>query len=331
MLRRLPLALSLVLLACPSPCECPVPTTSPATPSAALPTPADPPTTPPAPTLPELEPLELAADDGHPLRMWRLATREPTPRGAILLLHGRTWSGVPDFDLRVGEDRSLSLMQRLSDAGYVTYALDLRGYGGTARDASGWLEPARAAADLASALAFVREREGRSADLLGWSFGALVGQLCAQQRPELVRTLTLYGYPRDPDARTKVATSKGEPPRQQNGEAAAKSDFITPGTISQAAIDAYVSAALAADPIKTDWRAVHQFDALDSAKLAVPTLVIHGVHDPIADPLWQAKLFTRVEQPDKQWVVIPNADHAAHLEQPERFVAALLAFVERPR
>lgn len=331
MFRRLPLALSLALLACPSPCECP-PTRGPTAitvqePRAA----AEPDAAPQAPAPLELEPLAVRADDGHELRVWRLGTHEPTPRGAMLLLHGRTWSGVPDFDLRVGEDRSLSLMQRLADAGYVSYALDLRGYGGTSRDSSGWLEPDRAAEDLATALAFVREREGRPADLLGWSFGALVGQLCAQRHPELVRTLTLYGYPRDPDARTKVSTSKGEPPRQANGEAAAKSDFITPGTISDAAIAAYVKSALAADPIKVDWRAVHQFDALDSAKLEVPTLVIHGVHDPIAEPLWQAKLFTRLEQPDKQWVVIPSADHAAHLEQPERFVAALLAFVERER
>jgi pimeloyl-ACP methyl ester carboxylesterase len=33
----------------------------------------------------------------------------------------------------------------------------------------------------------------------------------------------------------------------------------------------------------------------------------------------------RVE--DRQWVVIPNADHAAHLEQPARFMAALASFL----
>lgn len=329
------LASALVLLGCRDPRPCPPCTTQPEAPreTAVDHKRTDDQPEPAAATSLEPEPLAVQADDGHELRLWRLpaAERGPEPRAVIVLLHGRTWSALPDFDLRVGEDRSLSLMQRLHDAGYVSYALDLRGYGGTSRDASGWLEPDRAAEDLAAALAFVREREGRAADLVGWSYGALIGQLCVQRHPELARTLTLYGYPRDPDARTPVSTSKGEPARKPNDEASAKSDFITPHTITDEAIAAYVAAALAADPVKVDWRAIHQFDALDSAKLEIPTLVLHGVHDPIAEPLWQAKLFTRLEQPDKQWVVIPNADHAAHLEQPERFVAALLAFVERAR
>jgi pimeloyl-ACP methyl ester carboxylesterase len=323
--------LALGLIACSSPSECPPCTT----PTLDTPRPVDPDTSAtsgdtPEPAPAQAESLTVVADDGHELRLWRIAPAGPA-RGAIVLVHGRTWSGLPDFDLRVADDRSRSLMDRLREQGYVSYALDLRGYGGTERDASGWLEPDRAAEDLASALAFVREREGKPADLLGWSFGALVSQLCVQRHPEAARSLILYGYPRDPDVRTPVQTSKGEPPRKPNSEAAAASDFITPDTITDEAIAAYVRAALAADPIKADWRAVHEFDALDSATITIPTLVIHGVGDPIAVPLWQAKLFTRLEQPDKQWVVIPNADHAAHLEQPERFAAALLAFVEHQR
>ncbi|MFV8753577.1 alpha/beta hydrolase [Nannocystaceae bacterium ST9] len=329
MLRALPLALASILLACPAPSECPpctTPTIDAPTP-ASEPTPAEP--EPAAAVVAEPEALTVTADDGHALRVWRLAAEGPS-RGTVLLLHGRTWSGLPDFDLRVGEDRSLSLMHRLRERGYVSYALDLRGYGGTERDASGWLEPDRAAEDLAAALAFVREREGAAPDLLGWSYGALVGQLCVQRHPEAARTLTLYGYPRDPDARTPTSAGKGEPPRKPNTEEAAASDFDTPGTISDEAIAAYVRASMAADPIKADWRATQQFNALDPEAITIPTLVLHGVDDPI-DRLWQAKLFTRLAQADKQWVVIPRADHAAHLEQPDRFVAALIAFIEQAR
>src|SRR5262245_24553922 len=43
--------------------------------------------------------------DGHPMAVW--ARRPATPRGAVLLVHGRTWSGRPDFDLQVpGLERS---------------------------------------------------------------------------------------------------------------------------------------------------------------------------------------------------------------------------------
>lgn len=284
----------------------------------------------PEPVLPAAEALTVSADDGHALRLWSLAPADKqADRPAIVLVHGRTWSSLPDFDLRVGDDASLSLMAELARLGFATYALDLRGYGGTQRDASGWLTPDRAAADLTAALAFVREREGKPPAVLGWSFGALVAQLCVQRSPEAASALILYGYPRDPDERSKESEPSGEPPREPNSKAAARSDFITEGTISEQAIAAYVEASLAADPIRVDWSAGHQFNALDPAQVKIPTLVIHGVGDPIARQLWQAKLFTRLQVPDRQWVILANADHAAHLEQPADFIRALLSFLDR--
>jgi pimeloyl-ACP methyl ester carboxylesterase len=274
------------------------------------------------------EPLSVKASDGHELRLWALLPAgEQKQRRAIVLLHGRTWSSVPDFALRVGDDVSLSLMHALARRGVAVYALDLRGYGGTARDASGWAEPERAAEDLFAALEFVKQREGAAPDLLGWSLGSLVAQLTVQRHPEAARSLVLYGYPRDVDKRTAAAEDGATPAKQPNTEAAARSDFITAGTISDEAVNAYVAASLAADPVRVDWRAMQQFDALDPAAITIPSLVIYGVHDPIAKQLWQAKLFTRMRVEDRQWVVIPNADHAAHLEQPARFMAALASFL----
>ncbi len=282
----------------------------------------------PEPTLPSApEALTVKADDGHELRLWALVPPGEGERRAIVLLHGRTWSSLPDFDLRVGGDPSLSLMHALASRGVAAYALDLRGYGGTARDASGWTEPERAAEDLFAALEFVKQREGEAPDLLGWSFGSLVAQLTVQRHAESARSLVLYGYPRDPDARSGSTEDGGAPAKHANTEAAAKSDFITPGTLSDAAIAAYVQASLAADPVRADWRKTQQFEALDPAAIKIPTLVIYGVHDPIAKQLWQAKLFTRMQTEDRQWVVIPNADHAAHLEQPARFLATLASFL----
>lgn len=278
----------------------------------------------------EPEPLVVKASDGHELRLWALpavASSEPSSPRAIVLVHGRTWSSLPDFALRVGEDASLSLMHALARRGVAVYALDLRGYGGTARDASGWTEPDRSAEDLFAALEFIKQRDGVAPDLLGWSFGSLVAQLTVQRHPEAARSLVLYGYPRDVDTRTPATQDGATPAKQANTQAAARSDFITAGTISEEAVAAYVTASLAADPVRADWRAIQQFDALDPAAITVPTLVIYGVHDPIAKQLWQAKLFTRMRVEDRQWVVIPNADHAAHLEQPARFMAALTSFL----
>ena len=80
---------------------------------------------------PKLQQLAVPADDGLTLSLW--AREVPRPKGAIVLVHGRTWSALPDFDLQVpGEQRSV--MQSLNARGYSAFALDLRGYGKTPRD-----------------------------------------------------------------------------------------------------------------------------------------------------------------------------------------------------
>ena len=188
-----------VLAACsrPSTTDCP-PTTS-GTAGAEIATPAEPAEPEPEPeAVPpaQAEALTVTADDGHELRLWALQPAgDAVPHRSIVLVHGRTWSGLPDFDLRVGDDTSLSLMHALAERGFAAYALDLRGYGGTPRDASGWAEPERAAEDLAAALAFVETAQGGAPDLLGWSLGSLVAQLTVQRHPEAARSLILYGYP----------------------------------------------------------------------------------------------------------------------------------------
>ncbi len=55
---------------------------------------------------------------------------------SILLLHGRTWSSQPVFDLRTTDedDKRQSTLQSLADLGFAAYALDLRGFGETPRD-----------------------------------------------------------------------------------------------------------------------------------------------------------------------------------------------------
>ncbi len=273
---------------------------------------------------------EVLADDGHAIAVWARAPAEP--RGAIVLLHGRTWSARPDFDLQVpGEGPST--MEAFAEAGIAAYAPDLRGYGETPRDATGWNTPDRASADLIAVLEWVRARHGDQAPaVLGWSLGSLVSQLAAQRRPELISALVLYGYPRDPDRRYKAERDEGPPPALATTAQAAASDFITPGTISAVAIEAFVEQSLAADPVRSDWRGSDEWNALDPGKVTLPTLVLHGAKDPYAPVPNLAKLFARLGTEDKAWVTLAGGDHAAHLETPApRFVDAVLSFLDTPR
>jgi pimeloyl-ACP methyl ester carboxylesterase len=266
--------------------------------------------------------------DGHPVALWEKSASGATE--AVLLVHGRTWSALPDFDLQVeGED--LSLMDGLVDAGYAVFAVDLRGYGETPRDESGWLTPNRAADDVAIVIDWITEQREWAAKphLFGWSMGSTITQLMAQRHPGRISSLTLFGYARDIDVTLPADAAGIEPLRERNTAEAAASDFITPGSISKAAVDAYVKAALEADPVRVDVRSTDQYNTLDGALINVPTLVIAGEHDPLGPPEYQLKLFASIATGHKQYVSVPGADHAAFLESPrEYFIRELVTFFE---
>lgn len=263
--------------------------------------------------------------DGHPLAVWEKSA--PGDASPILLVHGRTWSALPDFDLQV-EGEALSLMDGLVEKGFAVYAIDMRGYGETPRDESGWLTPNRAAADVAIVLEWIASERNRVPHLFGWSMGSTISMLVAQQSPDLVASVTLFGFWHDLDVTLPPDEPGIEPLRLKNTAEAAASDFITPGSISEKAIDAYVAASLAADPIKTDLRHYDHYNALDPARIVVPTLVIQGEFDPIAPAEYQAKLFTRIATGHKQWVTVPGGDHAAFMETPRRyFIDELVTFL----
>lgn len=288
---------------------------------------------------PQTEPTITRSEvevEGHPLTVW--SKHAENPWAAIVLVHGRTWSAIPDFDLQVSGQDSVptrSLMDSLVAEGLSVYAVDQRGYGGTPRDDTGWLTPDRAAADLAAVLEWVHQQHPAlpAPALLGWSLGSLTSQLTAQRHPELLSTLILFGYPGRPGQEYPPDPEPLPPPAMAptTAEAAAE-DFIIPGSISQAAIDAFVKVAIASDPVRMDWRGNDQWSALDPAAVHTPTMVIHGERDPYAPIINQAELFSLLGHPDRAWVVVANGDHAAHLENNgSRFVHAVVQFLRRPR
>ena len=266
--------------------------------------------------------------DGHRMALWEKSP--PSAPEAILLVHGSTWSAVPDFDLQV-EGEELSLMDGLVDAGYAVYAIDLRGYGDTPRDETEWLTPDRAAMDLAIVIQWIAEQKDwqNKPHLFGWSMGSTNAQLMAQRHPELISSLILFGYWFDNDAVIPPDADGYALQKIVNTAESAASDFIIPGSISQKAIDAYVALSLKSDPIKVDWKNLDQYNELDPAKVITPTLVLQGEHDPIAPTDRQAKLYTRLGTAHKQWITIPGGDHAAFMETPRSyFIHSLVSFLE---
>jgi len=268
------------------------------------------------------------ASDGHPMAVWNKAVENP--KGIILFVHGRTWSAVPDFDLQV-EGEELSLMDGMVAEGYATYAIDLRGYGETARDSTEWSTPNVAAKDILNVLDWIsKQHTGKKVHLFGWSMGSTLSLLATQKNSKNIASLTLFGFWKDMDSQFPEYKKSPVLRKTVNTAKNAASDFIVPGSISQKAIDTYVKMALESDPVRVDWKNVQEYNNLNPALITTPTLIIQGELDPIAPTEVQAKLFTRLKTADKSWVVISGGDHAAFLETPRKlFISTFEAFINR--
>lgn len=272
----------------------------------------------------------VVADDGHQLVLW--GKQAAAPRGTILLLHGRTWSALPNFDLQA-EGTPRSVLDALAHAGYAAYALDQRGYGATPRDTTGWLTPDRAARDALDAAALIRTlHPGLPAPaVVGYSRGAITALQAAQRQPDAFSALVLYGFGSDVDAPPQPQPGAARPERTPTTAKAAAEDFVSPGAAPQAVIDAYVRQALASDPVRADWRDPDP-QPWQPERVKAPTLLLHGIDDGYVKIATLAHLFARLGTPDRSWVVLPQADHAAHVEDAQAaWIRAILDFIERPR
>ena len=183
-------------------------------------------------------------------------------------------------------------------------------------------EPLARSGDHAQA---ARLYESGAKRLFGWD--AHIALLAAQEHPDSLSALVLFALPRVGGIEKRVAPD--EPPRQPTTRAAAAEDFITPGATSPHGIEAYVSQAVAANPVRVDWRDEHLV-AVEAARLRIPTLFLYGANDPLLKQSGALSYFGEVATPDRAFVVLPDSDHAAHVEKSHRaWMAAVLAFLDR--
>jgi pimeloyl-ACP methyl ester carboxylesterase len=268
--------------------------------------------------------------DGHPMAVW--ARRPASPRGTVLLVHGRTWSSRPDFDLQVpGMQRSV--MMSLAARGFAAYAVDLRGYGETPRDGTGWFTPRRGVADIINVANWIAQQHPTlpKPALIGWSRGAGLVGIAALQSPGTASAIVLFGFVFDPDLQFLDTPASGKPAMEKNTAAAATADFISPNVTPPAVIKAFTEQALKVDPILADLKNDSEFNLFKPEKLSTATLVLYGSKDPAILPEDAGKFFGRIATGDKQMVALPGGDHAAQLEDThEAWIAAVVNFLTRP-
>lgn len=243
----------------------------------------------------------------------------------VALLHG--WA----FDHRVWERQ----VRVLAEAGFSSYALDLRGHGRSDKP-YGDYSLGRLAADVSTVLA---ELCATPPVIVGWSLGGVTSFRIAVDEPDGIRGLVLVGS-------NGVATS-----RQDGYPFGAAPDDFAPALIAAELADRRTSRrrllrnAFAEDPgerliedllqmtLETpSWSSAASLSTLlyadqvaEVGRLAVPVHQIIGQADPVFSARGAAWLLDAV--PALQQTILTGCGHFPMVEAPDEFDAALLTAV----
>jgi len=307
-----------------------------------------------------------AKDDGHPLAVYTVNDEgdgKENQRTPVLLLHGRTWSSVPVYHLAEDANQSQdaenrSLIEALYNRQHIQpYSMDFRGFGGTPKDESGYVEPLQCVSDALSVLNWIDQRhsDSQKPSLLGWSHGALIAQITAQRHPRLLSSLILYGSIYNPNIKYSIPPPRNSDVHDTNCGHTDHDDFPLHAMAARNCFDGamedftrrscnearaifppasarlFARSALTSDPIKAKWWNLHQLNECHPSLVKVPTMVIAGDDDPYAPTATQSELFTNLRRGvDRSWCIISNADHAVHLsDERGRFVESVSNFLSK--
>lgn len=199
---------------------------------------------------------------------------------------------------------------------------DMRGHGQTdsPEDAAAYSE----AATVADLAALLRHLDVDRAVIGGLSLGGYMSLAFQLAHPEMTQALILcdtgpgYKNPQSRDGWNKTAYTRAERFEERGLEALGRSAEV------EASRGAHRSATGLA---KAARGMLAQFDArviesLDS--ITVPTLIIVGAND---TPFINGSEYMAKKISNSRFVVIPDAGHAANIDQPDAFNDAILSFL----
>jgi pimeloyl-ACP methyl ester carboxylesterase len=300
----------------------------------------------------ELRSHDVEARDGATLNCWERSPADA--REAVLFVHGSITNARALFATPVEGDDSYSWLHAASDMGRAAFALDVRGYGDSDRppemddppEANG--PPVRAdqaADDVGDALAFVGE-DYDVVHLAGVSWGChTCGRLVERDHPDLA-SLTMVA----PAYKPRYSLEEGmaalglesldvawyeqdrETVRERQGSDEALFEAIWRAQVeSNQGVDdtTYVAqtGALA------DWADSCRGDPVwDPAAIDVPTLVVRGAEDAIADRPGSLDHFDELSVPGDraEYAEFEGADHyLMHSRRRRDFFETVDAFQDR--
>jgi pimeloyl-ACP methyl ester carboxylesterase len=238
----------------------------------------------------------------------------------LFLVHGSSNSGLSSFDLAApgGEYSTMNVFAAL---GYDVWTMDHENYGRSSRT-EGNSDIASGVEDLIVASALVMRETGQAKmHLLGESSGALRAAAFAMVRPALVERLILNAFTYTGRNSPTLAKRSEQLPyfrthnRRLRDRAMIQSIFTRdhPGTSDLRVADALADTELQFGdqvPTGTYLDMCANLPVVDPARVLCPTMLIRGEHDGIASEEDLLDFYTKLPNPDRQFVVLPGAAHA---------------------
>lgn len=263
--------------------------------------------------------------DGVRIYVWEKVLGDAAGRAVVVLAHGSSTAGRESFDLQVPHKPTYSLMDVLASAGFDVFALDVRGFGRSTRP-EGHLTTAQASEDLGAVVRYVTDLRGvGQVNLLGWSWGTQYCGLFLMAQPEKTARYVAYAQMHidSPDLarRRPQIDDFRKSAYVVVPEAGWKARFRsrTPAEASEPeVVEAYAQAAARVErrtPTGPQLDMVTLLPMVNPRLLPVPTMIIHGEHDDVADLNGLLPFFRDLPHPYKRYVVVPDAGHMMHLQK----------------
>ena len=263
-----------------------------------------------------------------------MSAAQPPGAPALALHHQDLGSGPPLLFLH-GWAMSLQVWERQvhEHAGrHRTVCVDLRGHGCSPKPLLGYGYDEH----CADVVALLERLDLDEVTLVGWSMAGSIGARVARASPRVSRLVIVGSPPRltaaddfpagaapaDCLAFRRAIEADRQTAMWQTATATLHRDLGEP-TLR------WLHALTMAAPV---WALLGCYDAVmaadvrgDMQALAVPTLVVHGRHDPFVS--MDAARWSAGNIPGAQLVEFEDSGHAPFLDEPERFTATLRAFL----
>ncbi len=199
-----------------------------------------------------------------------------------------------------------------------------------------------ASSDLGAVVGYVLKLRGvQKVDLLGWSWGTQYGGMFVMAAPQQVNRYIAYAqmHINSPDIskrRPRIEAFRKNP-YASIPEPGWKPRFysMTPADANDPqVVDAFAKTAASIElksPTGPQLDMVTIMPMINPRLMPVPVMIIHGQYDDVADLDGLLPFFQQLPNPNKRYVVIPDAGHMMHLQKGHQmFQHEVISFFTSP-